>query len=302
MLETHSKITFAVFHAQPPAAAESSEHESVSIQKRRETKYDQLIELLFRSAEIHHPDCRKVILTDSDTRFELPTAVEVSRYELDSSQMMYSRLAAQLDFVRSFDFRSHLILMDSDMLVNESLNELFSENFDLALSYREAPRLTKGIEEMPINGGLIVIKDTGKEPAIAFLERVLQEYQSAQLKKFRAWYGDQYALIEVVGRDRFFNRHNDFLEIGNANLRLLPCEKWNFTPSEKAKRYTRRFKGKKIVHFRGSRKKFMLLYWKAFLAPLAARNLRVKLLSLLAQAAMRWLRFTELLERKRRLD
>ena len=98
-------ITFVVFHMQPLNEATSIEKASASINKRREVDYNRLIAMLFCSAELFHPNCRKVVLTDLETTFTLPLSVELKRSELDPSQMMFSRLWAQLDFVRAFDFR-----------------------------------------------------------------------------------------------------------------------------------------------------------------------------------------------------
>jgi len=161
-----------------------------------------MIEQFFKSASVHHPDCKKVVLSDFDTDLSfLDKDVEVNRYKVDKSKIMFSRMTTQIAYLESHDFSINIILLDYDILINANLEPLFQKKFDIGLTYRKDLVFRK----MPINGGIIFLKKNSKSKGIWFLEKVYSVYRSKYYSK-KDWYGDQYSLIYVVGNLIFQSR------------------------------------------------------------------------------------------------
>jgi hypothetical protein len=232
--------TFATFHVDTGGSGE--------------TDYWELVELLFASAERTHPGCSLALLTDERTR--VPAALArcaVSRHPIDPARLMLGRLEAQLRFVESAG-AGDLALLDSDMLVNGNLAPVFARDFDLALTHRDDP-------EMPLNGGLILIRAGGAAGAASFLRAMLACYCERHAAH-AAWWGDQLAMIDVLGRASYAERRSDTVVAGSCRILLLPCDTYNFSPPEDPLSITYPWDGKVVLHFKGQRKAFMPRYWR----------------------------------------
>ncbi|MBI3252512.1 MAG: hypothetical protein HYZ52_04260 [Candidatus Omnitrophica bacterium] len=168
---------------------------------------------------------------------------------------MFSRLNAQIEFLKKENHADNIAFLDSDMLVNADLNEVMNGNFDLALTYRHRDEESKR-RELLINGGVILVKGTGLPSALAFLEKVRDTYRLRHADKL-GWWGDQYALIDVVGAENIPAGGEKNLTLDGVNLRLLPCETYNFSPG-KGLPLESELKNKKIIHFKGRTKKWIL--------------------------------------------
>ena len=152
---------------------------------------------------------------------------------------------------------SPVVFLDSDVIVNADLGPLLAEEFDVALTYRDHPNT-------PVNGGVIIVKGGAHGSGLRFLERVRsifdQEFSSARL-----WWGDQRALIAAVGHERFAHRQADTVEVDGTRVRLLPCDRYNFSPADDEQAIAAELGDKCILHFKGARKRLMPLYWASYL-------------------------------------
>jgi hypothetical protein len=253
-------ITFVTFHIDcNKKAANQIAQENILLDSR--DAYMDMIEILFRSAAIFHPDCRKVVISDRDTNLAaLSDDIEIHRLELDREAVMLSRLKGQIDYVNHHDFASDVVLLDSDILINGDLEPLFQRAFHVGLTYRE-------LDEMPFNGGVILVSKQNQQAAIAFLEKVYQIYQQ-EYAKHSTWWGDQYALIDAVGGlQRFSQRQRDVLDVENSQVLFVPCDNYNFSPENRFRSLFAISPDQKILHFKGYRKRLMELYWQSFLQP-----------------------------------
>jgi hypothetical protein len=255
-------ITFATFHIDCTSkAANHISKNNVYLDNRNE--YLTQIDLMFRSATLAHSNCKKVILTDLHTDLSgLSPDIHVYRLNLDSEMVMLSRLQAQLHYVSHEDSDSNIVLLDSDMLIQNSLDPLFAQVFNIGLTCRDPKE--DSYQRMPFNGGVIFVSKYCKMQAIQFLEQVYTIYQDKYTHQ-GIWWGDQYALLDTIGAKRFFNRCSDLLEVEGSKILVVPCNIYNFSPKNQISSILFELKDKRILHFKGSRKRLICTYWKTYL-------------------------------------
>src|SRR5262245_17858497 len=98
--KTHQRLHVVAFHVEPGAEALVKIADSCSA-FHAETDYRRLMRILFESAELFHPGVVRAVLTDERTPFEsLPADVTIRRAAVDPARVMYSRLVAQIDYLR----------------------------------------------------------------------------------------------------------------------------------------------------------------------------------------------------------
>lgn len=250
-------ITFVIFHIE---LGERRRQALIPSCRGVPVDYLEMVDLAFRSAEMFHPNCRKVILTDRATDFSgLPEGIGILRHEIDPTRVMFERTLVQQQFLAQHDFDSHVLLMDSDMLINNRLDSCFDVDFDVGLTYRGHP-------DMPINGGLIAVRNSRRGPSLAFFDslvRIMWESYSQDL----TWFCDQHALIEAVGRAEFGRRPSDTMETpSGVRIQLWPCETHNYSPDNQWHRILWRDARRRIMHFKGERKRLMKPYWSTHLS------------------------------------
>ncbi|BAY81010.1 hypothetical protein NIES267_04750 [Calothrix parasitica NIES-267] len=249
-------ITFVTFHVD---IAKSDIEQDTPLDSDNFYNYQKTLELMFSSVSKFHHDFNKVILTDLDTDFSfLPADIHIQRYAVDSREIMFSRLSSQLSFLESHDFDSDIIFLDSDILINQNLEPLFKQNFDIALTIRVN-------QEMPINGGIIYISKNNRESANKFFNNIYDSYINNYKNNFQ-WWGDQYALADVIGWTKGDKLEPDLIEVDGIKILLLACDIYNFSPDYESDLDVCELKDKKILHFKGPRKKYMDLYWQYYLS------------------------------------
>jgi len=193
---------------------------------------------------------------------DLPTGVEVQYYDIDTSNIMLSRSYAQLAFLQAHDFRSHVIFLDTDILINENLDAALNwTEFDIALTLRDDP---KG---MPINGGVMLISQRSPQTAINFFKNFYQRYVDAFSDEAQ-WWGDQKALVDVLTQSGQSLLGLGEQTIGDMRLLLLPCATHNYSPdfAQELDMYGAGA-GKKVIHFKGARKQYMQPFWESCIVP-----------------------------------
>ena len=244
-------ITFVTFHAD---LDKNKINQDTPLDKDNFYNYRSTLELMFKSINFFHAQNRKIILTDKNTNFtNFSSDIEVYRYQFDSHQVMYGRLMCQYQFLLSHDFKSDLIFLDSDILINSNLEDIFLEDFAVGLTIRDFP-------EMPINGGVIYINRSYPEQAKLFFSKLLNSYQEKYLDKSQ-WWGDQYAIADVIRQENLTDRQSDFIEVDKIKILLLECETYNFSPDYKFEVDVFTIHQSKLIHFKGERKKYMATYW-----------------------------------------
>jgi hypothetical protein len=283
-------ITFLTFHIEKEKANIGN---TATLKANIKSLYHLLIALVFRSASLFHPQCEKVVLSDMTTSFDyLDSSVKIFRTEIkpDNSPLMYARLFAQLEYVKQHDFNSNLVFLDSDILINANLEYLFRKDFDVALTYRDN-------DDMPINWGVMFISQRSKHHVVNFLENILKRYEEEYFAKDIFWC-DQYALMDVINRDKFFKRSSDNLDLHSLRLMLVPCDTYNFPPEDVFTSIAQELISKEIIHFKGHRKRLMNIYWKAYLARSECLNVSTLRNSLVSKIHILYNSYIEILKQQ----
>lgn len=224
-----------------------------------------MIEMLFRSARIFHRNVICTLLTDSQTNMDkLATVFQRRNYEIDRQELMLSRSLAQFKYINEFDFSHPLLMIDTDILVNGSIQSIFDEDFDVALTWRNN-------KLMPINGGLIILNNRRPDAVRDFFGRFISIYETfySDYENSR-WYGDQLALRDVINLSLVDYSDYKITMVNGCRILLLPCDVYNFFPKNKYKCICSDLSGKIILHFKGERKRLMGPFWKAWIMPKAS--------------------------------
>jgi hypothetical protein len=177
------------------------------------------------------PGAEIVQMTDKATP-EVPGVDAVIRREWDGRNLMILRLAhlAALE-------RHACVLLDTDIVVQHSLDHVFEQPFDVALTVRhERIKDENGVnvtELMPYNTGVMFSRHTG------FWQKAL-EYCRQLPENHRDWWGDQLSVKHVA-------------DSGAFRVLELPCEKYNYSPRTEEEDVGGRY----CVHYKGRRKSWM---------------------------------------------
>jgi len=212
-----------------------------------------LIWTLFASAKRFHPDCRTVLLTDQTSTYP-DLDCEIIRYPLDRNTLTLSRTRAQLEFLKNGTEASHLLFLDTDMLVQSRLEDIFTCDFDVALTARP--------HNMPINGGLIMIKAFHYNQALLFMSQLLA-HMELKPPPFKKWFGSQLAFKDMLALTSMPDEEGDTVIYQSIRLLILPCDTYNFSPHLEA---PQPYPHKRIVHFKGPRKPLQVPYYEKYLA------------------------------------
>jgi hypothetical protein len=208
------------------------------------------IETMFESARAFHPSCRCAILTDEATRFPFDDTLPVIRFELDDRQPMLSRSEAWPRYLAQAE--SHVVFLDSDILINADLEHVFAHDFDVALTYRDE-------KKWPINAGIQFVHESAVEQARAFYQKWLDEYRTRH-REASVWGGDQDVLREMFKQVDFQRTDSFSQKQAGFRFRFLPCSSYNFSSEDE--QMTGHYPQKKVLHFKGRRKSAMLPYWQ----------------------------------------
>lgn len=252
------KLAFVVFHADRNKSASGDEPKAIkggTLTKYRNLDgYRRMIRMLFDSIRRSNPGSECLILTDPHTgQLDGLGADRIIRFGVDAQSLMLARMQAQIDFLRSHAAGDGVILLDSDMLVVESLAPVFGGSFAVGVTHREDEK------EMPYNGGIYFVRSERLPEAVRFFERMLDIYQQ-KYREYAAWWGDQLALRDVVVE--FQEQSQDRV------VRVFPCSTFNYSPAYGSvyKDVLRAPSRAAIWHFKGSRKLAMRVYAQSYLA------------------------------------
>lgn len=247
-------ITFVTFHVDLAVDSLSSD---TPLDSSQLLEYREILSLMLRSVSLFHHDAHQVVLTDETSVFiDLPSNIELQRYAVDSSNVMLSRLYAQLEFLKMHDFKSNIIFLDTDILVNSNLEKALSwSEFDIALTLRND---AKG---MPVNGGIIFASNQYPSLVLDFFQSFYQKYVDHFYMQSQ-WWGDQKALVDLLTNSGEEKLSLGNKKVDNIRLLLLPCETYNYSPNfEKCDDIYGSDLNKKVIHFKGKRKQFMKPFW-----------------------------------------
>jgi hypothetical protein len=217
------------------------------------------IELLYRSAMCAGHDVALTILTNTTTDL---SAIPVPFNRLDApfgpNGLMLSKTELQLRFLEAWDFSVPVLFLDSDILIAADLSDLVTADFDIGLTVRAS-------DEMPINAGVVVVNTRRPDAVLAFARRMIARIHEQTVGLVK-WYGDQIALVDVVGLPVDALLRLDTHESDGVTFKFLPCDVYNCTPPNSNAVLDRLPEGAKLLHFKGNRRPMMEAVWRRHLA------------------------------------
>lgn len=268
------RLEFVTFHSDKPPNLQDVH----PVVKAGTISYPRMIDMLFRSIRLFHPQSTCTVLTDSQTSLKLVSRpFKRVNSNLDHSALMLSRSQAQLRHVQDSDFLQPLILIDSDILINSSLSHIFEQDFDIAVTWRASFR-------MPINGGLLILNNKRPNKTKYFFQNFIDIYEKRYAEQ-ASWYGDQLALRDCIGLHHKYMAHEKIIEVNGCRILLLSCETHNFSPNNCYEDINHPLNEKCILHFKGARKRLMATFFYAWLRP--------------RESSLPWAHFQSWLARKR---
>jgi|TARA_B100001964_G_scaffold68931_1_gene78234 hypothetical protein len=180
------------------------------------------------------------------------------KIDINNDKLMYERALTMFSFVNSNLFKNNTCFIDTDVFINFDELNIFSKNFDIALTHRTKQTL------MPINEGVILVKKNGNSNAKEFFRDYMNIYsfisKSNYVKDFygndiHIWRGGQLSLnLLVYNKGSIFEDYENFYVDKNLIL-ILPSFNYNFTPKSKKNYSINYLKKKSIVHYKGTIKK-----------------------------------------------
>lgn len=243
------KYRIILFYVQAAKAAHAS------APKKHALSIPEQIRLLYRSACQRNPDFRLVILSSAETDLNgLDFDYDRLNFEIDTRALMRERNRVQTQYVEAHaDEKIPFIFLDTDILLNIDPLRLFQESYDIALTWRAN-------DEMPINGGVVLVGNRNPEASKAFY-RSLYENQLKDPLELARWFGEQRSMAKIIGLAPGQLERTQGMTKDGVIYRFFPCETHNYTP-----RYLGVFDRKKILspalfHFKGSTARFMREFW-----------------------------------------
>ena len=209
--------------------------------------------LMVASVRKAMPGAEVVQMTDQRTA-AVPGVDSVIRADWDGTKLMIYRLAhlAALE-------RPACVILDTDVVVQRSLEPVFERAFDVALTLRQEPvrtlDKTKDLApEMPYNTGVMF----SREPR--FWQAALECCRALPAKN-HDWWGDQLSVKQVA-------------DSGAFRVIELPCETYNYSPRTEAEDLGERH----VVHYKGARKIWMKQRFDPYDAVRRKRGMLVRVL------------------------
>ena len=171
---------------------------------------------------------------------------------------MYERVRCMYSFVNSDLFLNKTCFIDIDVFINLEKLAIFDNNFDIALTHRNIPGF------MPINEGIIFIKNTNKLSVLKFFKKYIWNYltigNSKEIikhydKNVFQWRGGQLSLNLLVYSNGSLFLDYETKVFNKTKILFLPVFYYNFSPKI-GEEYSKEYLNKKIVlHFKGRIKK-----------------------------------------------
>ena len=230
--------------------------------------YMATLALSLESSAIRAPAARRILITDEVTPVPdgLPVH-QVMRFPIDAQRLMFERMRVQELYLRDRNAGRASVLLDSDVVVNVDPAGVFTEAFDIGLTWRT------GIPDAPFNGGVIFVSEGtgGREffaKALACYQAFAGDSRVAPLYPgdLKSWWGDQFAFALLVGYREYAERSSDTLSIDRLRARLFPCAHYNFTMEDRREYTIEELRRKYFIHFKGERKAFQAQYLQAMRA------------------------------------
>jgi len=210
--------------------------------------------------------CAEIIQLSDDETHAIANVDHVYRFGSTPDYLMPARMSYQFQFLRRWCRPDEkVIFIDPDIIIQHDISHVFDEYFDIGLTWRA--NLGKLSDQMPFNAGVVFVRNT--EGGWKFWLKASNMLAKAP-ENLKIWYGDQLAMIELVGRENYKNRTNSIINGIDTVYKMIPCEDYNYSPiSDELLRALNvsgecktldRLRSKNVLHFKGGLKDYMCQY------------------------------------------
>ena len=245
-------MQFVTFHIH--RAEGDVKHADSDVARFDAQQYVVMIDMMFDSAARFHADMEPVVLSSAGTDLSgLRWKVQRKDGPAAPESIMLDRTLAQLRHLEECAFDRPIVMLDSDILIFGSLRELFEEDFDVAVTWRDN-------ETMPINNGILLLNHRHPAAVRRFFRRYAEIYQRSHADQ-AAWYGDQLAMAELIGLRPEEYASRETVAVDGCRVRLLPCSTYNARPGKKLRHLLFPARGRRVLHFKADKKRLMRDYW-----------------------------------------
>ena len=150
-----SRLNIFLFHQTVPKEASVISTPDIKGLDHGAMDYESLLRLNISIALWSNPNCRILLFTDKTFLANYPEhpRVYIIRLDLAAAEPMFERVVTMAAYVASQAFTAPTIFLDSDAFLIRPLANLFNNEFDVAVTYRDNPGM------MPINEGVIFAND-----------------------------------------------------------------------------------------------------------------------------------------------
>ena len=213
--------------------------------------------MLVRSIERVMPDASVHLILPQKIKAPAIQGLSIHRQKKVLSGLMNMKVQSWIDACLLFP-DADIVLVDPDILVVGKIDQPFVfPTFDVGLSWHPDTTLPHHI-----NAGVVFIPKSGIDVARAFFQRCLQQI-SMMDGRYASWYGDQQALVNLVG-PAYIARSTcpqDITLEDNTKVRFFNWFVWNRWPKDVSDMSALDDKKARILHFKGPRKPLMAHYF-----------------------------------------
>ena len=215
-----------------------------------------LVHILHATARASGDPVHLTLLTDRRTEFpDLDPRITVDRHDIDpAAGLMLARTIAEAEFLDRWNFATPVALLDTDIVVNAPIGDIFAEDFDVAVCYR--PK-----KKQPINAGAVLLGHRRPEVVRDFMARWLATHRR-DFADQAMWWGGQAALNALIDLPRDVPVPS-LQVVDGVRVRLLEPGIWNYAPKRWWIQALFPKRAKKILHFKSrDRKPDMIRFYE----------------------------------------
>lgn len=255
-----SRLNVFLFHQSVSGQAETINTVDIKGLDHSRFDYEQLIRRNIAIALWSNPGSRIILVTDSEfiTQGIADTRVSIVRLDLADGEPMFERVVAMLAYVESAAFTAPTIFLDSDAFLIRHSAGLFTNDFDVAVTYRDIGG------QMPINEGVIMANDRRRDSVRRFFRRYLATYLTLEhhpvvletYGQVRRWRGGQLSINAISGGWPRYSA--GILDSGlGSKIAYLPCSRYNYSPDHESEISPAMLIRALVLHLKGNRKPWL---------------------------------------------
>ena len=255
-----SRLNVFLFHQVVPKEASVISTPDIKGLDHSTMDYESLLRLNISIALWSNPNSRVLLFTDQTflTDYAKNPRVSIVRLDLVPTEPMFERVVTMAAYVASTAFNAPTIFLDSDAFLIRPLANLFNNDFDVAVTYRDNPGM------MPINEGVIFANDLDVDATRRLFERYLATYLGLEKSpevieaygNIRRWRGGQLSINGVSGALARYARGTRTTSEA-AGLAFLPCSQYNLSDIGEQEVGRPLLDRCAVLHLKGNRKSWL---------------------------------------------